>query len=502
MSLATTYCRASLGISAPLVTVEIHLGNGLPAFTIVGLPEKAVQESRERVRAALLNSGFEFPARRITVNLAPADIPKEGGRFDLAIAVGILSASAQINRNALRSAEFFGELTLSGQVRPVSGLLPATLAARDAGHECFIPHTNLAQARLVENAVLRPVEHLLQLSSHLNGQELIPAETGDTQSTHPQPQMPDLADVRGQQQAKRALTLAAAGGHNLLFCGPPGSGKSMLASRLPGILPPMTESEALEQAIILSVSGRNPDPRRWKQRPFRSPHHTASAAALVGGGSSPRPGEISLAHNGILFLDEVAEFPRSVLDVLREPMETGYIAISRVRQQVEFPARFQLVAAMNPCPCGYLGDPIHNCRCTPEQISRYRGRISGPLIDRIDLQVQVPTQPAETLLTPVQATPAEHSAAIAKKVFRAHQRQIQRQQCRNADLRNADLERHCILDEASQRLLMQAMNKLGLSARAYHRILRVARTIADFEGQSHIALPHVTEAIGYRRLGG
>ncbi|HIP53637.1 MAG TPA: ATP-binding protein, partial [Chromatiales bacterium] len=387
MSLATLISRARAGVRAPLVNVEVHLSNGLPSLSIVGLPEMAVRESKDRVRGALLNSQFEFPARRITINLAPADLPKEGGRFDLPIALGVLAASGQIPAEALGRYEFIGELALSGELRPVKGVLPVALAARQAGRALLVPDGNAAEAALVEGVEVIPARHLLQVCAHLGGVERIapavpPPAAEDEKG-------PDLADVRGQQHAKRALEVAAAGGHNLLMIGPPGTGKSMLAERMAGILPPMTEQEALETAAVLSVSNQGFDASLWRRRPVRSPHHTASGVALVGGGGNPRPGEISLSHSGILFLDELPEFDRKVLEVLREPLESGTITISRAANQAEFPARFQLVAAMNPCPCGYLGDEEGRCRCTPDQIHRYRGRISGPLLDRIDMHVEV-----------------------------------------------------------------------------------------------------------------
>lgn len=499
MSLATTYCRALLGIEAPLVTVETHLANGLPCFNIVGLPEKAVQESRDRVRSALLNSGFEFPARRITVNLAPADIPKQGSRFDLAIAIGILAASAQLPEQALNATELIGELTLAGRVRPVTGVLPAAIACRDQRRLLALCKENCDEAALVGQLQVLPLTHLLELVAHLAGQTPIePHVTHTGLAKQPKPQ-PDLADVRGQAQAKRALEIAASGRHNLLFMGPPGTGKSMLAARLPGLLPPLTEQEALATAVVHSIAGIGTDLNTWRTRPFRSPHHTSSGVALVGGSSIPRPGEISLAHNGVLFLDELPEFDNRVLEVLREPLETGQILISRAARSASFPARFQLVAAMNPCKCGYAGDPRRACaQCTPEAVARYQSRISGPLRDRIDIQIEVPPLSTDELL--VAAPPAEPSAQVRERVSSAWSIQIDRQGCSNAELNHGALERHCRLQETERALLAAAIDRLGLSARAYHRILRVARTIADLNACRRIEQPHLAEAIGYRRL--
>ena len=498
MSLAILYCRAQTGVEAPLVIVEVHLANGLPGLSIVGLPELAVRESKDRVRGALLNSHFEYPARRITVNLAPADLPKEGGRFDLPIALGILAASGQLPTGVLDGYEFFGELALSGELRPVKGILPAALAARDAGRKLILPRANALEASLVNALDCFAAKHLLEVCAHLHGTTPLPLwERTDT----PQEQetQPDLAEVHGQPQAKRALEIAAAGAHSLLYIGPPGTGKSMLAARLPGILPPMSEQEALESAAIRSVADKPFSAATWRIRPFRAPHHTASAVALVGGGSNPKPGEISLAHHGVLFLDELPEFERRVLEVLREPLETGQITISRASQQAEYPARFQLLAAMNPCPCGHLGDGTARCHCSSEQIARYRGRISGPLLDRIDMHVEVPRQPG-ALPRLTSELPEEPSRVVCERVAAARARQMQRQQKTNQALLGSEVERHAGPDEAGLKLLHQAMDRLGLSMRAYHRILKVARTIADLAGDEQVQSLHIGEAISLRRL--
>ena len=498
MSLAITHCRAALGIEAPLVTVETHLANGLPAFNIVGLPEKAVQESRDRVRGALVNSGFDFPARRITVNLAPADLPKQGSRFDVAIAVGILIAAGQLPEACAEDCELIGELSLGGRVRRIDGILPVALAAHARGARLILPTANAAEAGLVDGLELVPVDHLLTLTAHLSGGSV--AVRPPAPQVPDSPPLPDLADVIGQLQARRALEVAAAGRHNLLMMGPPGSGKSMLASRLPGILPPMTDAEALEAAAVRSVCGVALDAANWRQRPFRAPHHTASGAALVGGGSVPRPGEISLAHKGVLFLDELPEFDQRALEVLREPLETGRIAISRAARQAEFPADFQLVAAMNPCPCGYANDPRRICaQCTQTVALRYQRRVSGPLRDRIDLQLEIPALPGEALLERL-ADRAEPSAAVRARVASAWARQLARQGGPNARLDPAGVKAHCVLSAPGRRLLLQAIDQLGLSARAYHRVLRVARTIADLGDNDAIDESHLVEAVGYRRL--
>lgn len=493
MSLAIVHSRAQSGVEAPPVTVEAHLANGLPSLALVGLPETAVKESKDRVRSAILTSGFDFPARRITLNLAPADLPKDGGRFDLAIALGILAASGQLPAERLDGLECLGELALSGALRPVQGVLPAALAARAAGRALLVPRANAEEASLASGLTVYAADHLLEVAAHFSGTTpLTPyAAQGLLRQVLP---YPDLADVQGQLAAKRGLLVAAAGAHNLLFSGPPGTGKTLLASRLPGLLPPLDEQEALEVAAIQSVASHGPL-AHWPQRPFRQPHHSASGPALVGGGSRPQPGEITLAHQGVLFLDELPEFDRKVLEVLREPLESGQIVIARARDKVRFPARFQLVAAMNPCPCGYLGDPGGRCRCTPEQIQRYRGKLSGPLLDRIDLHLTVAR---ETTSLNAPAPHGQSSAEVAAQVAAARQLQLRRQGCANAFLDLAGLRQHCRLDGVDQQWLEHACERLGLSLRAAHRLLKVARTLADLNATAEISRQHLAEALQYR----
>ena len=479
---------------APEVIVEAHLAGGLPSFTIVGLPETEVKEARDRVRAAIQNSRFEFPVSRITVNLAPADLPKESGRYDLPIALGILAASGQIPVASLKDYEFAGELALTGELRPIRGALAMTLGAASSGRAFILPATSAAEAALVEQAVVYPATSLLAVCAHLTRMTLLTPQAHQVTDTHAH--YPDFNDVKGQTGVKRALEVAAAGGHSVLMSGPPGTGKSMLASRFPGILPHMSEEEAIASAALLSLNGGF-RVINWRQRPFRSPHHTASAVALVGGGSNPRPGEISLAHHGVLFLDELPEFPRAVLDVLREPLESGSITISRASRQVDFPARFQLIAAMNPCPCGYLGHASGKCRCSPDQIARYRGRLSGPLLDRIDIQIEVPSLHQNELLNP---STAEFSAIIQERVTTARDIQISRQGKSNTMLNNNEIDLYCAPDAAGVALLKNAISRLNLSARAYHRILKVARSVADLDNQLNITSQHIAETIQYRRL--
>jgi magnesium chelatase family protein len=496
MPLAIVHSRGLDGLSAPEIAVEVHLAGGLPGVTLVGLPDTEVKEARDRVRAALLNSGFDFPARRITVNLAPADLPKESGRFDLPIALGILAASGQIPGNALNDYEFAGELSLSGDLRPIRGALAMVLASGRRGRSFVLPESSAREAALAHEVRILTAGTLLEVCAHLSGQALLNECVATPRVDESPDRYPDLADVRGQTQAKRALEIAAAGGHSILLAGPPGTGKSMLASRLPGLLPPMTQDAALESAAVLSLAGLF-RPEEFGRHPYRAPHHTASSAALVGGGSVPRPGEISIAHQGVLFLDELPEFERRVLEALREPLESGRIHISRAARQAEFPAQFQLVAATNPCPCGYLGDASGKCRCTPDQVARYRSKLSGPLLDRIDLQIEVPALPAEALQ---RAADGEASASIRSRVTLARERQQARQGKPNARLTTKEIDHFCQPDASGAALLKQALARLNLSARAYHRVLRVARSIADLAACEAIAAQHIAEAVQYRRF--
>jgi magnesium chelatase family protein len=508
MAVARVSCRAQIGLHAPLVQVEVSLACGLPAFCIVGLPATVVKESKERVRSALLNSRFEFPAGRITVSLAPAELPKEGGRYDLPIALGILLASGQI-RAAVGAAhsqaarEYYGELGLTGELKPVRGLLLAAAHARRCGHELIVPHANAAEARAAAPALTRAASHLLEVCAHLTGAAPLPLSPDPPHAAAPplaQPPWPlDLRDVHGQLQAKRALLIAAAGAHSLLLIGPPGSGKSMLAQRLPGLLPPLAEDEALEVASIAAVSAGGFRPEHFGERPFRAPHHSASVAALVGGGARARPGEISLAHHGVLFLDELPEFARAVLEALREPLESGNMAVSRAALQQQYPAAFQLIAAMNPCPCGRLGEESGLCRCTPAQVQRYRLRISGPLLDRLDMQVEVPRVRAGDFEAAGHGD-AESSAAAAERIARARAVQRVRQGVCNARLSDAGVQRWCAPDEAGARLLERSMQRLGFSGRTRQRLLKVARTIADLEGRPTVGAAQLGEAVMLRCL--
>ncbi len=506
MGLARVHSRALQGLQARPVSVEVHLANGLPSFTLVGLADTEVKEARERVRAAIAHSGLEFPgSQRITVNLAPADLPKDSGRFDLPIALGLLAAGGQIAEEALATYVFAGELSLGGELRPVRGALAMALALANesACTTLVLPPGSAEEAALVPQARVIRARHLVDVVARLRREQPTTGEDAGWSVVAPRvlgapPPGPDLADVRGQGAARRALEIAAAGGHSLLMVGPPGAGKSMLAQRLPGLLPPLHTQEALEAAAIASLAGRF-DIARWGLRPFCAPHHSASAVALVGGGSPPRPGEISLAHHGVLFLDELPEFPRHVLETLREPLENGRIRISRAAHQSEFPARFQFVAAMNPCPCGWQGHPTRACRCTPDQVARYQGKLSGPLLDRIDLQVEVPALPPTQLL---QARASEASARVRGRVMAARDRAQARQGSANQALEGPALDEHAHADAGALHILQAAASRLGWSARALHRTLRVARTIADLAGRHAVQAADVAEAVQYRRLFG
>jgi magnesium chelatase family protein len=502
MGIACVASRAQLGLSAPRVAVEVHLGGGLPNFSIVGLPETAVRESKDRVRAAIATSGFDFPAGRITVNLSPADLPKEGCRYDLPIALGILLASSQIRvpDERLAECEFYGELGLAGELKPIRGVILAAAHAVRESRSLIVPAANLDEARIAAPRATCGADSLLAVCElarvGVRG-ELAPADD-QPPAFGAGPGGVDLADVRGQAAAKRALVIAAAGAHSLLFVGPPGTGKSMLAQRLPGLLPPLAGEEALEVASIASVSARGFAAADFGRPPFRAPHHTASASAIIGGGPRARPGEVSLAHRGVLFLDELPEFNRGVLESLREPLESGVVAISRAALQLEYPARFQLVAAMNPCACGYLGEPTGNCRCAPPEIARYRARLSGPLLDRVDLRVAVPAVPSDELFE--ESTAGRLTTAVAAaRVSDARERQLARAGKLNAELAGDELRDHCRIDRAGRRLLAVARTKLALSARGVHRLLRVARTIADLEGAASIGTAQLAEAVQLRR---
>lgn len=499
MTLAISYSRAGCGMRALLVTLETHLSKGLPGFSIVGLPEAAVKESKDRVRSAIINSSYEFPVRKITVNLAPGDLPKQGARFDLPIAMGILAASDQIPMASVTEYEFAGELALSGALRPIEGVLPLAMATRDAKRKLIIPIENAFEASLVNGLEIYPVSHLLELTAHFQGRKalaLYEKEAMTSVVSHPL----DIADVRGQHQAKRCLEIAAAGEHSLLMSGPPGTGKTMLASRLPTLLPAMSDEEALAAATVVSISNRGFDMTQWATRPFRQPHHTASAVALVGGGSPPKPGEISLSHHGVLFLDELPEFSRHVLETLREPLESGQITISRAAHQAVFPAQFQLICAMNPCPCGHLGDPNHQCRCTQDQVARYRSKLSAPFLDRIDMQIEVCAL-SQDLLFDVDSSPTEKSHEVRCRVELARACQLARSGRPNARLSVREMDKVCALNDKTRAYLKDSMKRLHCSTRAYHRTLRVARTIADLAGRESIEISDLQEALLYRVTG-
>ena len=495
MSFAKIYTRGLLGLHAPLIEVEVHVSQGLPSLTIVGLPEAAVRESKDRVRSAIINSGFQFPTKRLTINLAPADLPKDGSRLDLPIALGILIASGQIPEHVTNQLEFIGELALDGQLRPISGILSIAIACQQLGHQLILPEQNAQEASQLPNFEVFAAKHLKDVCEHLSNQQPI-QQYQASQTAAPDQYRFDLADVKGQLRPRRALEIAAAGGHSLLFKGPPGTGKTLLASRLASILPPLDTQENLEVASIYSVANTS---HPFGQRPFRAPHHTASAIALVGGGSHPKPGEITLAHLGVLFLDELPEFDRKVLEVLRQPLESKEIVISRASRQITFPANFQLIAAMNPCPCGYAFNQDIRCQCSADAIKRYQNRISGPLLDRIDLHLDVPPLQAHELQD---TTPVENSQTVRERVIQAYKLQIQRQQCLNHALSPKQLEQFVPLDTQAQKVMEMAQQRLNLSARAYHRVLRVARSIADLSQHAEIQSQHLTEALSYRTQQG
>lgn len=498
MSLAIVYSRAGMGIEAPLVTVEVHLSHGLPSLNIVGLPEAAVKESKDRVRSAIINSNFEFPARRITINLAPADLPKDGGRFDLPIALGILAASEQIPAEKLSQFEFIGELALTGELRPIKGTLPVALSCTDAKRTLIVPKENAQEAGLVPSNNALYAEHLLQVCGSLTHNKTLPVCSSDSRADDHQFTI-DMSDVIAQESAKRAMTIAASGKHHLMFIGPPGTGKSMLASRMPTILTKMSESDAKESASIYSVSHLGFDAQQFFTPKYRDPHHSCSAPALIGGGSHPKPGEISLAHKGVLFLDELTEFSRQVLDNLREPLETGRVTISRAAHQAEYPADFLLLAATNPCPCGHFGNQKQHCRCTPDNIRRYLSKISGPLLDRIDMQVEVPLISQDELLNGKSKSQAT-SDDIRQIVEASQDFQRSRQGKLNGQLEPSEIDTYCTLAKGSKELLTQALDRLNLSARSYHRILKVSRTIADLEQSETISPKHISETLNYRQM--
>lgn len=494
MSLSVVFTRAALGVNAPLISVEVHLSNGLPGLTLVGLPETTVKESRDRVRSAIINSGYTYPAKKITINLAPADLPKEGGRYDLPIAIALLVASEQLSASRLNTYEFVGELALTGALRGVPGAISGALAALRAGRQIVVARENEPEVSLIEEKGCLVAEHLQEVCAFLEGRHELDAPEEHQFILHDSAE--DLSDIIGQEQGKRALEITAAGGHNLLLIGPPGTGKTMLASRLNGLLPPLTSQDALESAAIISLVNAQSLHTQWRKRPFRSPHHSASLNAMVGGGAIPEPGEISLAHNGILFLDELPEFERRVLDALREPIESGQIHISRTRAKISYPARFQLVAAMNPSPSGhYQGN--HN-RSSPEQTLRYLGRLSGPFLDRFDLSLEIPLPPAGVLGHNPKT--GESSATVRQRVGAAHDRQYVRQNTLNARLDNAGIRQHCRLSESDAQWLEETLTRFGLSVRAWQRLLKVARTIADLEECNDIERRHLQEALSYRAI--